>query len=110
LPGPARARGLSVRTLMMSRKSPGPVLVDAGQAASRGQQPVRRALELFLPAMRRHRLAAVLVGSAAAMLRGEPVSPRDLDFLWRDTPVQRRRLLLVAQELGAKLTRPYYHL
>ncbi len=67
-----------------------------------------KALEILAEAMSRHRLEAVLIGSAALALHGVPVQPKDFDFLWRDSPAQRRRLEAVAAELGAVLTRPYF--
>jgi hypothetical protein len=59
--------------------------------------------------MQRLGLRALLVGNAAAALHGAPVRPRDLDFLLLDTAAQRRRLVRLARELGAELTRPYFH-
>jgi len=52
-------------------------------------------------------LDAVLVGNAAAALRGAPVTTRDIDFFVRDTPGNRRKIAEVARRLGGlAVTRP----
>lgn len=58
--------------------------------------------------LRDHRLEAVLIGNAAAALQGAPVTTVDLDFLFRKTPVNLRKLKAMATELGAVVLRPYY--
>jgi predicted nucleotidyltransferase len=61
-----------------------------------------------LGALNRARLAAVMIGNAAAALHGAPVTTIDVDFMFRDTPVNLRKLKTVARELGAVIMRPYY--
>jgi hypothetical protein len=56
----------------------------------------------------RHGLEAVLIGNAAAALQGAPVSTIALDFLFRKTPSNVKKLKAVAAELGATLMRPAY--
>jgi predicted nucleotidyltransferase len=55
-----------------------------------------------------HHLEGILIGNAAAALQGAPVTTLDLDFFFRDTPLNRRKLKAVARELGAAILRPYY--
>jgi predicted nucleotidyltransferase len=61
-----------------------------------------------LGALNRARLEAVMIGNAAAALHGAPVTTIDVDFMFRDTPVNLRKLKTVARELGAVIMRPYY--
>jgi hypothetical protein len=55
-----------------------------------------------------HRLEAVMIGNAAAALHGAPVTTLDIDFMFRKTPVNLKKLKAVAQSLGAVILRPYY--
>jgi predicted nucleotidyltransferase len=54
------------------------------------------------------KLEAILVGNAAAALRGAPVTTVDFDFMFRKTPANLKKLKAVARELGAEILRPYY--
>jgi hypothetical protein len=54
------------------------------------------------------RLEAVMVGNAAAALQGAPVTTLDFEFMFRKTPVTRRKLKAFARELDATVLRPYY--
>ncbi len=54
------------------------------------------------------RLDAVLIGNAAAALQGSPVTTLDLDFLFRKTPTNIRKLKGVADDLDAVVMRPFY--
>jgi predicted nucleotidyltransferase len=56
----------------------------------------------------RHGLEAILIGNAAAALQGAPVTTVDLDFLFRKTPVNLKKLKSIASELDAVILRPYY--
>src|SRR6478752_1978984 len=56
----------------------------------------------------RHGLEAVLIGNAAAALQGAPVTTIDLDFLYRRTPANVRKLRAIASELNATLMKPHY--
>jgi predicted nucleotidyltransferase len=56
----------------------------------------------------RHGLEAVLIGNAAAALQGAPVTTIDLDFLFRKTPANLKKLKAIAKDLDATLLKPYY--
>lgn len=53
-------------------------------------------------------LEAVLIGNAAAAIRGAPVTTVDFDFMFRDTPANRAKLKKFAKALDAIILRPYY--
>src|SRR5205085_10932692 len=55
-----------------------------------------------------HRLEAVMVGNAAAALHGAPVTTLDIDFMFRKTPTNMKKLKAIARSLGASIFRPYY--
>ncbi len=59
-------------------------------------------------ALAKHRLEAVMVGNAAAALHGTPVTTLDIDFMFRRTPANMRKLKAVARNLGASIFRPDY--
>jgi len=59
-------------------------------------------------ALRQVGLDAVLIGNAAAALQGAPVTTIDLDFLFRKTPRNLRKLKALARALEATILRPYY--
>jgi predicted nucleotidyltransferase len=59
-------------------------------------------------AIERHRLEAVLIGNAAAAIHGAPVTTIDLDFLFRRTPTNVKKLTAIAADLGATLYMPFY--
>jgi hypothetical protein len=65
-------------------------------------------LELAAKLIARHKLDVVLIGNAAAALQGSPVTTVDLDFMFRKTPGNLRKLKRVADDLGAVVMRPYY--
>ena len=56
----------------------------------------------------RHRLDAVVIGNAAAALQGSPVTTLDIDFMFRRTPTNLRKLKAIADDLEAVVLRPYY--
>jgi hypothetical protein len=55
-----------------------------------------------------HRLEAVMVGNAAAALHGTPVTTLDIDFMFRKTPTNLKKLKAVAQSFGAAILKRYY--
>ena len=55
-----------------------------------------------------HHLEVVMVGNAAAALHGAPVTTLDIDFMFRKTPTNLKKLKAVAQSLDAVILRPYY--
>jgi hypothetical protein len=59
-------------------------------------------------AIQRHRLEAVMIGNSAATLEGAPVTTIDVDFLFRKTPANIKKLKAIAQGLGGILLKPYY--
>ena len=59
-------------------------------------------------AIERHKLEAILIGNAAAAIHGAPVTTIDVDFVYRKTPGNTRKLKQVAKELGATLYAPFY--
>ncbi len=58
--------------------------------------------------LRQHNLEAILIGNAAAAVQGAPVSTIDLDFLFRKTPANLKKLKALADSLAATILRPYY--
>ncbi|MBP7866736.1 MAG: hypothetical protein KA419_12390 [Acidobacteria bacterium] len=54
------------------------------------------------------RLEAVMVGNAAAALMGAPVTTLDIDFMFRKTPANLKKLKALADRLGGRVLRPYY--
>jgi hypothetical protein len=53
-------------------------------------------------------LEVVMIGNAAAALQGAPVTTIDIDFLFRKTPANLKKLKAVASELEAVILTPYY--
>jgi hypothetical protein len=68
----------------------------------------RPVLALLARVLAEHELDAVLIGNAAAALQGAPVSTIDLDFFFRKSPANVRKLKAIAAVLGGTLLRPYY--
>ncbi|MGA9624659.1 MAG: hypothetical protein WBL65_01760 [Bryobacteraceae bacterium] len=58
--------------------------------------------------LERHGLEAVLIGNAAAALQGAPITTVDVDFLFRKTPANLKKLKAIASDLDAVILRPYY--
>lgn len=55
-----------------------------------------------------HRLETVMVGNAAAALHGAPVTTLDIDFMFRKTPLNLKKLKAVAHSMQAVILKPYY--
>jgi NAD(P)-dependent dehydrogenase (short-subunit alcohol dehydrogenase family) len=68
----------------------------------------RPLLERVARALEAVRLDAVLIGNAGAALQGAPVTTLDLDFMFRATPSNLRKLKALARALDAVVLRPYY--
>jgi hypothetical protein len=49
-----------------------------------------------------------MVGNAAAALHGAPVTTLDIDFMFRKTPTNLRKLKDFADELDAQILKPFY--
>ena len=56
----------------------------------------------------RHAIEAILIGNAAAALQGAPVTTIDIDFLFRRTAANLRKLNALARDLEATVFRPHY--
>lgn len=54
------------------------------------------------------RLEVILVGNAAAALQGAPVTTLDFDFMFRDTPLNLKKLKKVAATLGMTISQPFH--
>jgi len=65
-------------------------------------------LTRLLQGLTAKKLEVVLIGNAAAANLGAPVTTLDFDFMFRDTPANRRKLKAVAALLGAVILRPYF--
>ncbi len=61
-----------------------------------------------LKAFSEHRLEVVMIGNAAAALHGAPVTTIDIDFMFRETTLNLKKLKAVAKSLRAVIMRPYY--
>jgi hypothetical protein len=59
-------------------------------------------------ALAAHHLEAIMVGNAAAALHGAPVTTLDVDFMFRKTPANLKKLKAVAKDLNAFILKPYY--
>ena len=65
-------------------------------------------LELAARLLAKHHLDVVLIGNAAAALQGSPVTTVDLDFMFRKTPGNLRKLRRLADDLDAVVLHPFY--
>ena len=54
------------------------------------------------------KLEAIIIGNAAAALRGAPVTTVDFDFMFRQTPANLLKLKKFARAFEATILRPYY--
>jgi hypothetical protein len=59
-------------------------------------------------ALRKVKLEAVLIGNAAAALQGAPVTTVDLDFCFRKTPQNLRKIRALATTLRGTVMQPFY--
>jgi hypothetical protein len=65
-------------------------------------------LRLVARVLAKRKLDAVVIGNAAAALQGSPVTTQDIDFMFRDTPPNLRKLRRLADDLDALVLRPFY--
>jgi hypothetical protein len=65
-------------------------------------------LQTIAELLERHALEAILVGNAAAAIQGAPVTTVDIDFLFRKTPANIRKLKAISRDLDAVILRPVY--
>ncbi len=57
-------------------------------------------------AFRRVKLEAVMIGNAAAALHGAPVTTLDVDFMCRDTELNRKKIRALAKGMDMSLSQP----
>ena len=67
-------------------------------------------LKKIARALHEARLEAIMVGNAAAALQGAPVTTLDVDFMFRKTSTNLRKLKVFADELDAQILKPFYPL
>jgi hypothetical protein len=65
-------------------------------------------LNRIAAALAEHRLEAVMVGNAAAAIRGAPVTTLDIDFMFRKTALNLKKLKALARGMDAVILKPYY--
>lgn len=65
-------------------------------------------LRLAARLLAKYKLDAVLIGNAAAALQGAPVTTMDLDFAFRATPGNVRKLRRLAADMDASISQPFY--
>jgi hypothetical protein len=65
-------------------------------------------LALIARVLAEHKLEAILIGNMAAALHGAPVSTVDIDFYFRKTRANLKKLKAVAASLGATILKPFY--
>ena len=65
-------------------------------------------LDSVVAALAETRLEVILIGNAAAAIRGAPVTTVDFDFMFRATPVNLAKLKKFSRRMGAVILRPYY--
>src|SRR5439155_27095796 len=58
-------------------------------------------LRLVARVVAKRKLDVVMIGNAAAALQGSPVTTLDVDFMFRDTPLNLRKLRRIADDLDA---------
>jgi predicted nucleotidyltransferase len=59
-------------------------------------------------AINKSRLEAVMIGNAGAALHGAPVTTLDIDFMFRHTSANLKKLKVIADTLNAYILKPYY--
>ncbi len=65
-------------------------------------------LSLVARLLTKHRLDVVMIGNAAAAIQGSPVTTMDIDFMFRKTSTNLRKLKALAADLVAMILRPFY--
>ena len=67
-------------------------------------------LKAIAKALQKAQLEAIMVGNAAAALHGAPVTTLDVDFMFRKTSTNLRKLKIFANELDDRILKPFYPL
>jgi len=57
-------------------------------------------------ALRKVKLEVVMIGNAAAALRGAPVTTLDFDFMYRETRLNREKIAQLGRELSMEVSQP----
>jgi len=65
-------------------------------------------LSLLARLLTKHRLDVVMIGNAAAAIQWSPVTTMDIDFMFRKTSTNLRKLKALAADLDAMILRPFY--
>lgn len=65
-------------------------------------------LNLIAKSFNTYKFEAVMIGNAAAALYGAPVTTLDIDFMFRKTPLNLKKLKQITKSLEAVVLRPYY--
>ena len=65
-------------------------------------------LKAIAKALHKARLETIMVGNSAAALHGAPVTTVDIDFMFRKTSANLRKLKAFADELDAQILKPHY--
>ncbi|MFN7925533.1 MAG: hypothetical protein U0Q16_35870 [Bryobacteraceae bacterium] len=65
-------------------------------------------LALLARALAEHGLEAVLIGNMAALIRGAPVTAVAVDFMFRNTPRNLKKLKALSKSLGGTLFKTMY--
>lgn len=58
-------------------------------------------------ALKECKLEAIMIGNAAAALQGAPVTTIDIDFMYRGSPVNRKKIQQLAKKLGGSVSQPF---
>lgn len=88
----------------------GRVLFSHAQKTRVNRMDAAPVLKVIAKALHKARLEAIMVGNAAAALHGAPVTTLDIDFMFRKTSVNLRKLKVLADELDAQILKPFYPL
>jgi predicted nucleotidyltransferase len=67
-------------------------------------------LQKIAKALYHVRLEVIMIGNAAAALHGAPVTTLDIDFMFRKTSQNLQKLKMLADELDARILKPFYPL
>ena len=65
-------------------------------------------LRKIAEAFHKVRFEVIMVGNSAAALQGAPVTTLDIDFMFRKSSVNLKKLKAVADELEAYILKPFY--
>jgi hypothetical protein len=55
----------------------------------------------------KHNFEAIMIGNSAAALLGAPVTTLDIDFMFRETEQNKKKLIAIAKDFDAELKQPF---